>query len=100
MVFTRSVGLLATMLLVLAAAPAAADAAYGDPDTTFSGDGVADGLAPGRAEGAVLQPHRVVIAINGDTLPEPDEDFVVNLSLLHNASFADRTGRGTILNDD
>ncbi len=42
----------------------------------------------------------ISIAIVGDALPENDETFSVLLSTPTNATIADRTGIGTILNDD
>jgi PKD repeat protein/glucose/arabinose dehydrogenase len=42
----------------------------------------------------------VTIQINGDTLDEADETFFVLLSNLTEASLADGSGRGTILDDD
>ena len=40
------------------------------------------------------------IVMKGDTLPEPDEHFFVNLSAAVNATIADAQGRATIVNDD
>jgi hypothetical protein len=40
------------------------------------------------------------VAVNGDTTPEPDETFVVNLSHPNNAVLKTPRGVGTILNDD
>ncbi|HEX8144317.1 MAG TPA: Calx-beta domain-containing protein [Pyrinomonadaceae bacterium] len=40
------------------------------------------------------------VAVNGDTAPEPDETFAVNLSNPTNATIADGQGLGTITNDD
>ena len=40
------------------------------------------------------------VAVLGDLLDEPDETFVVTLSAPTNASLADATGTGTILDDD
>jgi hypothetical protein len=42
----------------------------------------------------------VTVSINGDATVEPDEDFVINLSVPTNATIADNQGVGTILNDD
>ena len=42
----------------------------------------------------------VTVQVNGDTLFEQNETFVVNLSLPVNATIADNQGQGTILNDD
>lgn len=40
------------------------------------------------------------VAIKGDTMPEPDETFTVNLLAPFNAVLGDAQGIGTILNDD
>jgi glucose/arabinose dehydrogenase len=40
------------------------------------------------------------ITINGDTVIEPDETFLVNLSSATNATIGDNQGQGTIVNDD
>ncbi len=42
----------------------------------------------------------VSVPVIGDTNPEPNETFTVNLSGASNASIADAVGVGTILNDD
>jgi hypothetical protein len=42
----------------------------------------------------------VTVAINGDTLVELDETFVINLTGAVNATFSDSVGEGTIVNDD
>jgi large repetitive protein len=42
----------------------------------------------------------VTVTVNGDTVNEPDETFLVNLSAVVNATAADAQGRGTINNDD
>ena len=38
--------------------------------------------------------------VNGDRLPEPNETFVVNLSIPTNATIADGQGVGTIVDDE
>lgn len=43
---------------------------------------------------------KVRISITGDTTPEPNETFFVNLSRPRNVSLADAQGLGTIRNDD
>lgn len=48
--------------------------------------------------GVVSQP--ITVMVNGDTLEEFDEDFLVDLSNPTNASIADGQGRGVILTDD
>src|SRR6185295_2141357 len=42
----------------------------------------------------------VSVVVNGDTLAEPNETFVVNLSGASGATIADGQGTATILNDD
>ena len=42
----------------------------------------------------------IVVTIQGDPNPEPDETFFVNLSNATNAAFSKAQGKGTILNDD
>jgi CSLREA domain-containing protein len=42
----------------------------------------------------------VAVTLNGDTTPEPDENFFVNLSSPVNASAGDMQGVGTIRNDE
>jgi hypothetical protein len=42
----------------------------------------------------------VSVSVNGDTLDEPDETYVVNLSNETNATIADGQGLGTITDDD
>ncbi|GIK39828.1 MAG: hypothetical protein BroJett011_36610 [Chloroflexota bacterium] len=50
------------------------------------------------APGVTSQP--VTIAVQGDTLDEPDETFFVNLSGAANAVISDGQGVGTIIDDD
>jgi hypothetical protein len=42
----------------------------------------------------------ITVLVNGDTTPEPNETFYVNLSGATGATIADGQGVGTILNDD
>ena len=42
----------------------------------------------------------ITVVINGDTVPEPNETFFVNLSNAVNATMVDAQGLGTVLNDD
>lgn len=51
-------------------------------------------FAPGQTSATVA------VLVNGDTVDEPDETFYVNLSGPVNATLANTSGRGTILNDD
>jgi hypothetical protein len=47
-----------------------------------------------------LTSQTVTVPIVGDTIPEPDETFAVNLSAPVNATIADAQGVGTIQDDD
>ena len=40
------------------------------------------------------------VAVNGDTVPEPNETFFVNLTGASGANVSDAQGQGTIINDD
>ena len=40
------------------------------------------------------------VTVNGDTLPEPNETFTVNVTNVTGATVSDGTGLGTIVNDD
>jgi hypothetical protein len=42
----------------------------------------------------------IVVPVNGDTTPEPNETFVVNLSNASNATISRGQGTGTIVDDD
>jgi CSLREA domain-containing protein len=42
----------------------------------------------------------ITVLVSGDTLPEVDETFFVNLTAATNATIADNQGLGTITNDD
>jgi hypothetical protein len=44
--------------------------------------------------------RNVSVPVNGDTIPEGDETFFVNLSNANNASITDNQGKGTITDDD
>jgi hypothetical protein len=44
--------------------------------------------------------RQLSVTIKGDTKREPNETFELRLTLPVNATFADRVGVGTILNDD
>lgn len=43
---------------------------------------------------------KITVLVNGDKIPSSDETFIVNLTQPTNASIADGTGVGTIVNDD
>lgn len=42
----------------------------------------------------------IVVTVNGDTIPEQDETFYVDLAIVDNGEFGDSRGVGTIVNDD
>jgi uncharacterized repeat protein (TIGR01451 family) len=42
----------------------------------------------------------LIVAVNGDTMPEPDETFFVNITSATGATVSDAQGLGTIQNDD
>jgi spore coat protein A len=76
--------------------------------------GTADGTATAGQDYVALAPpitvdfpagdaqltHGVVVSVNGDAVVEPDETFSVSLSEPQNATLADGSGLGTIVNDD
>ena len=43
---------------------------------------------------------QITVTVNGDTIAEPDETFLVNLTNPINATIVDSQGVGTIINDD
>jgi uncharacterized repeat protein (TIGR01451 family) len=78
---------------------ATADGAGTSPATVVDGDYVA------RAETAQSIPagettYSFAVTINGDTLVEADETFVVTLTNVTGATAVDGQGQGTIVNDD
>jgi hypothetical protein len=73
-------------------ATADGSATVGDADYTAASGKLS--VAAGKTTAAV------VIVVNGDTAPEPDEAFAVNLSAPVNATLADAQAIGTIVNDD
>jgi hypothetical protein len=46
------------------------------------------------------QARTYTVSVQGDTAPEVDEYFIVNVSNVQNAILADGAARGTIVNDD
>ncbi len=71
---------------------------------TADGSAIA-GIDYGSTNGLLIFPPgltnlNVTVPITGDTLPEPDETFFVNLTSVTNAVIADFQGVGTIVNDD
>ena len=66
--------------------------------TTAGGDYVATSGAVTFEPGATSK--TVTVAVNGDTTPESNENFFVNLSSAASAVIADGQGQGTINNDD
>jgi len=74
------------------------DYATADGSATAGSDYVAAAGTLTFAPGTTTQV--VTVTVNGDTLVEGDETFVVNLSNAVGATIADAQGVGTILNDD
>ncbi|HEX6711855.1 MAG TPA: Calx-beta domain-containing protein [Thermoleophilaceae bacterium] len=75
------------------------DYATADGSATAPGDYAADSGSLTFAAGDTTQ--TVTVQVNGDTTAESDETFGVNLSnVVGNATIADATGVGTIVNDD
>lgn len=74
------------------------DFAVSDGTATTPDDHVATSgtliFAPGDVSG------QIAVAVNGDTVDEPDETFTVDLANPVNAVLADAQGLGTILDDD
>lgn len=67
--------------------------------TSASGDYVAQTLTT-QTITAGNTTYTFNVAVNGDVLVEPDENFFVNVTNVSNAVIADGQGRGTIQNDD
>src|SRR6266540_2148486 len=91
----------ATFTVSLSAAsglPVSVDYATADGTATAPGDYLSAGEPLGFAPGETAK--SVSVSVNGDTLDEPDETYVVNLSNEANATIADGQGLGTITDDD
>ncbi|MGI9065094.1 MAG: Calx-beta domain-containing protein [Pyrinomonadaceae bacterium] len=67
--------------------------------TSASGDYVAKGLTT-QTIPAGQTTYSFSVAVNGDTLVEPNETFLVKITSVSGATLADDTGQGTIQNDD
>ena len=74
-------------------------AATANGTATAGSDYVAKTLT-GQRIAAGATSRTFTVTINGDTTPEPDETFVVNLSNAVGATIADGQATGTISNDD
>jgi hypothetical protein len=72
---------------------ATADGTATAPSDYVSGSGSLT-FSPGDAT------KTVTVVVNGDTVPEPNETFFVNLTGGSGATVADAQGQGTIINDD
>ena len=90
-VFTVSLSAASSLTVTVNYATAAGTAAAGTDFTSASGTLT---FAPG------VTSQTVAVAVQGDTVDELDENFVVNLSGNVNAALADAQGAGTILDDD
>lgn len=91
-VFTVSLDRVSTLDVSVRAATANASATVADGDYTAVNQVIT--IPAGQTSRTVSVP------VVGDTRPEADETFVVNLSAPTNVSIADGQGVGTILNDD
>jgi hypothetical protein len=69
-----------------------------DTATTANNDYVSTSGTLSFANGETTK--TISVTINGDTPPEADETFLVNLANATNATISDSQGIGTILNDD
>ncbi len=90
-------------------APAGAGDVTFDVDTA---DGTAQDGTPGGDDNDYVAVHttgsivsgnsstNVTVQVNGDTTPEPNETFFVNISNIVGANSGDTQGQGTIQNDD
>jgi predicted extracellular nuclease len=67
--------------------------------TTDDGDYVAQSLT-GQSIAAGETTYEFSAFVNGDTTPEPDETFFVNVTNVTGATLADGQGQGTLVNDD
>ena len=74
------------------------DYATADGTATAGSDYVAGSGQVTFQPGETTQP--IAVAVNGDTIDEANETFVVNLSNASNASISDNQGQGTINDDD
>jgi aryl-phospho-beta-D-glucosidase BglC (GH1 family) len=90
-VFTVSLSAASTVPVSVAYATAGDTATSGSD--FFAMTGVLT-FAPGETQ------KTITVSVIGDTTPEPNERFTVNLSGATNATLADATGQGTILDDD
>ena len=89
--FTVSLSAASTNTVSVQYASANGTATAGSDYTAVSGTLT---FAPGETS------KTISVAVAGDTINEPDETFVVNLSNPSNATIADGQGQATILNDD
>src|SRR5438093_2720098 len=90
-VFTVSLSAASSTTVTVDYASADGTATAGSDYTALSGTLT---FAPGETS------QTITAAVIGDTINEPNETFVVNLSNPSNATVADGQGRATILNDD
>jgi uncharacterized protein len=73
--------------------------AQDDNPATEDNDYVANALT-GQTIPAGSSTYAFNVSINGDTVPESDETFFVNITNVTNAIVTDGQGQGTIVNDD
>lgn len=89
--FTVSLSEPSTVDVYVSATPTAGSA---DADTDWQALPHLVQFAPGETS------HEVAVSVVGDHTPEPDETFTVQLSDVDDATLADPTGLGTILDED
>jgi predicted extracellular nuclease len=70
------------------------------PGTATAGNDYVTSTQAGLVIAAGTTSKTVTFSLNGDTTPEPDETFFVNLSAVTGALIGDGQGVGTIANDD
>ncbi|NCT67341.1 MAG: ExeM/NucH family extracellular endonuclease [Rhodanobacteraceae bacterium] len=75
------------------------DIATADGSATAPSDYAAKSLT-GQTIPAGSSSYTFTVLVNGDTLPEPDETFLVNVANVNGARVVRAQGTGTIVNDD
>jgi hypothetical protein len=90
-VFTVTLSAVSVQTVTVSYATASGSATAGTDYVAASGTLT---FAPGTTS------QTVTVTVNGDTVPEANETFLVNLSSPTNATIADGQGQGTIVNDD
>ncbi len=76
------------------------DIATADNTATVADSDYAAKSLTGQAIAAGAQTYTFIVSVNGDTVVEPNEIFLVNVTNLSGATMSDGQGAGTIQNDD